>query len=103
MHEGKAGRPAAARLSCVGRGGANILRIFCTGLEAPLLAGALFGRNLRRGAEPPPWSGIQEKGEFIMQAIVETLFDAVYLISVIAIGMLMIPKTCACVWTVLIG
>ena len=38
-----------------------------------------------------------------MQAIVETLFDAVYLISVIAIGMLMIPKTCAYVWTVLIG
>ena len=35
--------------------------IFCTGLEAPLLAGALFGRNLRRGAEPPPWSGIQER------------------------------------------
>lgn len=70
-----------------------------------------------------------------MQAIVETLFDAVYLISVITIGvlmirgckkesqfrlfgwmavvlwadtvpvigMLMIPKTCAYVWTVLIG
>ena len=71
-----------------------------------------------------------------MQAIVETLFDAAYLISVITIGvlmirgskgerqfqlfgfyipvvlwadtfpmigMLMIPKTCAYVWTVLIG
>ena len=70
-----------------------------------------------------------------MQAIMETLFDAVYLISVITIGigmirgsggkdqfrlfgymavvlwadtvpmigMLMIPKTCAYVWTVLIG
>lgn len=62
-----------------------------------------------------------------MQAIVETLFDAAYLISVISIGilmirgfgfyipvvlwadtvpmigMLMIPKTCAYVWTVLIG
>ena len=70
-----------------------------------------------------------------MQALVETLFDAVYLISVITIGilmirgskgerqfrlfgwmavvlgadavpmigMLMIPKTCAYVWTVLIG
>ena len=70
-----------------------------------------------------------------MQAMVETLFDAVYLISVITIGvlmicgskgnaqfklfglmavvlwadtfpmigMLMIPKTCAYVWTVLIG
>ena len=56
----------------------------------------------------------------IMQAIVETLFDTVYLFSVITIGilmipvvlwadvipmigMLMIPKTCAYVWTVLIG
>ena len=69
-----------------------------------------------------------------MQAIVETLFDTVYLFSVITIGilmirkskgnrqftmfgipvvlwadvipmigMLMIPKTCAYVWTVLIG
>lgn len=38
-----------------------------------------------------------------MQAIVETLFDSVYLISVITIGMLMIPKTCAYVWIVLIG
>ena len=70
-----------------------------------------------------------------MQAIVETLFDAAYLISVITIGVLMIrgskgerqfrlfgfmavvlwadtfpmigilmiPKTCAYVWTVLIG
>lgn len=70
-----------------------------------------------------------------MQAIVETLFDTVYLISVITIGilmirgsrgehqfrlfgwmavvlwadtipligMLMIPKTCAYVWTVLMG
>ncbi|EOS37256.1 hypothetical protein C808_03233 [Lachnospiraceae bacterium M18-1] len=62
-----------------------------------------------------------------MQAIVEPLFDAAYLISVISIGilmirgfgfyipvvlwadtvpmigMLMIPKTCAYVWTVLIG
>ena len=70
-----------------------------------------------------------------MQAIMETLFDAVYLISVITlgilmirgskgnrqfrlfgvmavvlwadvmpmIGMLMIPKTCAYMWTVLIG
>lgn len=38
-----------------------------------------------------------------MQAIVETLFDAVYLITVITIGILMIPKTCAYVWTVLIG
>ena len=71
----------------------------------------------------------------MMQAIGETLFDVVYLISVITIGilmirgskgnrqfrlfgwmavvlwadaipmigMLMIPKTCAYVWTVLIG
>lgn len=70
-----------------------------------------------------------------MQAIAETLFDAAYLITVVAIGilmirgsggarqfrlfgwmavvlgadavpligMLMIPKTCAYVWTVLIG
>ena len=37
-----------------------------------------------------------------MQAIVETLFDSVYLISVIIVGILMI-KTCAYVWTVLIG
>ncbi len=38
-----------------------------------------------------------------MQAIVETLFDAVYLITVITVGILMIPKTCTYVWTVLIG
>ena len=38
-----------------------------------------------------------------MQALVETVFDAVYLISVITIGILMIPKTCAYVWTILIG
>ena len=58
-----------------------------------------------------------------MRALFETLFDIVYLMTVItivlsfgfyipvvlwaevvpAIGMLMIPKTCAYVWTVLIG
>lgn len=38
-----------------------------------------------------------------MQAIVETLFDAAYLSTVITLGILMIPKTCAYVWTVLIG
>ena len=58
-----------------------------------------------------------------MRALFETLFDIVYLVTVITIvlsfgfyipvvlwadtipmiGMLMIPKTCAYVWTVLIG
>lgn len=38
-----------------------------------------------------------------MQAIVETLFDLICLISVITIRMLMIPKTCAYVWTILIS
>ena len=33
-----------------------------------------------------------------MQAIVETLFDAVYLISVITIGVVMILKISLCLW-----
>lgn len=38
-----------------------------------------------------------------MQTVFETPFDIVYLVTVVTLIGLMIPKTCACVWTVLIG
>ena len=38
-----------------------------------------------------------------MQAVAETVFDIFYLVTVVALGILMIPKTCAYVWIVLMG
>ena len=38
-----------------------------------------------------------------MQTVFETLFDIVYLVTVVTLIVLMIPKTCAYVWTVLSG
>ena len=37
-----------------------------------------------------------------MQTVFETPFDTVYLVTVVTLIVLMIPRTCACVWTVLI-
>ena len=71
----------------------RFIAFFYTGLGASLLlAGLLFGCNFGKAAKAAAKSNesFKKRGKLTMQAIVETLFDAVYLISVITIGVLMI-------------
>ena len=62
----------------------RFIAVFYTGLGAALL---LAGQSV---PPPPRKPNERKKGVSTMQAIMETLFDAVYLISVITIGILMI-------------
>lgn len=71
----------------------RFIAFFYTGLGASLLlAGLLFGCNFGKAVSVAAKSNesFRKRGKLSMQAIVETLFDAVYLISVITIGILMI-------------
>ena len=70
----------------------RFIAFFYTGLGASLLlAGLLFGCNFGKAVSAAKdKESFKKRGKLTMQAIVETLFDAVYLISVITIGVLMI-------------